>query len=144
MQALGVVYIYILSMLMSLYFVCVTPFVQPVSSLNQGWVFTRLPAHVSVCDIFFLPCCLPLFVLSGVNEMFVLHICLRSQSSVLHSCFSGGMRSMTDRAALGIRGLKMRDYSNADYYVDYEKKHLYSVWNDENKNKGVNRVQIYI
>lgn len=29
---------------------------------------------------------------------------------------------MTERAALRIRGLKLRDYSNADYYVDYEKK----------------------
>lgn len=84
-------------------------------------VCTRLPAHVSVCDIFLLPCCLPPFVLSGVNKMFALHICLCSQSSVLRLCFLGGIRNMSERAVLGIRGLKMRDYSNADYYVDYEK-----------------------
>lgn len=29
---------------------------------------------------------------------------------------------MAERAVLGIKGLKMRSYSNADYYVAYEKK----------------------
>lgn len=85
-------------------------------------VYTLASTCKCVCDIFLFPCLLPLFVWSDVNEIFVLHICLHRQSSVLRSCCSGGIRKMTERATLGIRGLKMRDYSNADYYVDYEKK----------------------
>jgi len=69
----------------------------------------RLPAHVSACDIFLLPSCLPPFVLSGVNKVFVLHI--------LCSCFSGSTSNLTEKAVFGIKGLRIQDDSDADYHV---------------------------
>lgn len=98
---------------------CTTPLLFETHGLDG--VFTCLPAHISVFDIFLLPWCLPLFLLSAV----------KSQSSVLYSCVSGGSTKVTENALLGIRGLKMRNYSNADYCV--WKKCLCSIWNDENK-----------
>lgn len=53
---------------------------------------TCLPAHVSVCDIFFLPSCFPQFALSAVNIILVLRVCVWSVSSVTQFCFSGSLR----------------------------------------------------
>jgi len=65
-------------------------------------------------------------------------------SSVPLSClFSGGIRNITEGAASGIRGLKTRDYSNDDYYVDYEtEKHSYSWWHYYNYK--VNSVFVFV
>lgn len=82
-------------------------------SVSQGWRCPCLPTHLSVFDIFLLPFCLPLFVLSCVNKI----LFLRIQSSCFFQAILG---IWLRRQCWGIiKILKQKDNSLGDYYMNY-------------------------